>query len=218
MKHRSVIIVGNAKSPSGDSCMQYSCGKLLSAAIDSFDVVIRFNDISNSDQPWIGSRTDILFVRSQGWPAYNWSQLGSLGIPKSLTPGYVLFSHDEKSIALLPENEQCPEVDIHRRMVFNAELLDIEGIKGLAYGVIPFESLNSLVQILAAFGDDPIPSIGTMAIHYCIESPQFKDCRICIIGFGFRGWPGHPWKAEESYVGMLISSRQVSYFPFNAFS
>ena len=56
-----------------------------------------------------------------------------------------------------------------------------------------------------------MPSTGFLAVHYVLEA--MPDYRLCMVGFSFEGWPGHPWTLEQAHIASLASQGRLEFIP-----
>jgi hypothetical protein len=204
---KRLIVVGSAPRPR--YLWQRRMPAWFGRKIDSFDVVIRCNEIKNSDKPWIGGRTDLLFVRADGMPAHRMSQPGGMPIPPSMRPRRVIFSCDENSKDLYPANPDDP----YGGMVFREAILESGGLKDLPAATLPPQEIRAVINLLAnaSGGVSTIPSMGLLAIHHAITSPEFAAHDIWIAGFKWRGWAGHNWNGERAIIEKWRKQRRLRF-------
>lgn len=53
------------------------------------------------------------------------------------------------------------------------------------------------------------PSTGFITLNYILENSNFADYEIHLLGFGFRGWKGHPWAAERQIIRKLSLEKRI---------
>ncbi len=204
---KRLIVVGNAPRPR--HIWQRMTPARFGRKIDAFDVVVRCNEIKNRNKPWIGERTDVLFVRAEGSPAHRMSQPGGMAIPPSMRPGRVIFSCDENSRGLYPPNPDDP----HDGMIFREAILESGGLTGLPVATLSISEIRSVIGLLAeASGGTPtIPSMGLLAIHHVTTAPEFTDFEVWIAGFKWRGWIGHNWEGERAIIEKWRKERRLRF-------
>lgn len=204
---RYLVVVGNSPVPSKQlSALPDSA---IARKIDSFDVIVRFNEIKNRNASWIGTRTDVLFLRVEGNPAMYRAHQGPWNIPPNLMPKRIILSCDETTEHLYPNLFG----DRSRGRVFIRKTLVNAGLTHLRPWVMGRTQITNLMKLLGATPQNPppYPSLGMAGIHYVMTAPEYADCEIYVTGFTFQGWEGHSWKAEEELVEKWQKSGRLHY-------
>jgi hypothetical protein len=204
-RQKSLVIVGNQKErPAGRT------GSSVRHDIDACDTVVRFNEIKNRKRHWIGSKTDILFMRNEGATAHRITS-SALDIPPALVPRQIVFSMGPEALSII--GDPCPDHgDPHRTTLFHDKLLAKPELKDVAYSFVETPLVIETYEILKrrSGGQPTIPSLGFLAIRYFMQSPMSENYQTKIVGFTFRGWSGHNWALEESITKDLCNSGRLS--------
>lgn len=196
---RRIAIVGNGSIPNG-----------VAGAIDSADLVIRFNDCRSAGRG--GRKTDVVAVCNTGRPAL--SMLGG-GRWKGSDPvrqarEFWCVRASKMFAAMRPALARShPDLDdFCDDYTLGFEVFARATNRRL--GVIPAESHYRLDAALAAFDPAPyvVPSSGLIVIAHVLETAQEGD-RIGIAGFGHEGWIWHPFAAERCWVGAQIAAGRL---------
>lgn len=197
---RSIAIVGNGSIPEG-----------VAGAIDSADLVIRFNDCRSAGRG--GRKTDVVAVCNTGRPAL--AMLGG-GHWKSSEPvrqaGEFLCVRTSEMFASMraPLAQSHPDLD---------DFCDdyTPGFKAFAQAtgrplrVIPASVHHALDASLAAFDPSPyvVPSSGLIVIAHVLDTLAADGDRVSIAGFGHEGWQWHPFAAERRWVDAQITAGRL---------
>jgi hypothetical protein len=201
---KTVVIVGNSKElPPGRTA------EALSRAIDACHTVVRFNEIKNRDCDWIGSRTDILFVRNEGWPAYRRANT-ALDMPPDLVPSRLVFSMSPEALGII--GDPRPDLaDANRSVLFHDQFRAHPELANVPHTFIETPVAVRCYELLRQPGGKPIiPTLGFLAIQSFLQCCANENVHIKIIGFTFEGWSGHDWVLEEKIVGDLCASGRLS--------
>ncbi|MEP7452201.1 glycosyltransferase family 29 protein [Phyllobacterium sp. SB3] len=199
---KRIVIVGNGPVEPG-----------LVHAIDSADIVIRFNE-ANIRPNLTGNKTDILFLMNSG---------------KSMqarleTPAYWQepFVQDAKEI-ILPYHPSIvkryhPRPNFLSRLKgrkadWTAETLKKIEALGKKATILSAEFYYETCQILeitdAELGS-VFPSSGILAIRYVIETLQPELTQIHFCGFSWQGWKRHSWGNEQRWVDKQVQLGKIS--------
>lgn len=188
--------------------------------IDRADLVLRFNECKQFGGN-VGTRTDILCISNMGSPARryiaNRPMLGLAPVRSARVwfPRHVdvCLDHVSRMIHLDPGlRSQWPDLD------FRDYSDEIIRVNDLGHGGVErfSKELNAgLFRSLAERGGPPFfsPSTGIFAVARVIGDPAFADHRVHLVGFGFSGWTGHPWRAEQALVANYVWQGRLTYYP-----
>ena len=157
-------------------------------AIDAAACVVRFNNASGFGGR-TGSRVTHLALVNRGGQARAWTEEAS-------------FS--ERAVVrcagayLLPFPGLSPTEDsAHERVCWTVPLT--ARLAGRPVHVLP-ATLHARARGLLAprVSGTPNPSTGFLVALAILEGRSPAQLPIDVYGFGFAGWPGHPWEAERS--------------------
>lgn len=176
-----------------------------SRMIDACNPVIRFNECKNYGRN-CGRRTDILCLTNTGGPAMRMIREAPIrSAPYRDGVTEVWLPRDSGVHAALGVDmpaDGCLDV--------SAELLERSALADRR--VIRFDAgLNERVfRELQRRSARPFtcPSTGILAIEYVAGQARFDGYEKYIFGFSFRGWEGHPWRAERDLVHARVAARR----------
>ena len=189
---REIAFVGNAPVETD-----------IADRVDGADRVVRFNKARGFGGP-TGRRVDDLFLVNVGGQMREWLddpafwQAAPVAAARRVT--LPVACHDPGSgLALAaragPGSDDGInyENDVRRRL---------RGRPGLVRTLPEWVRLAA-IRALAATGPVPSrpiwPSTGFLALYwYDLAEPD--DVRLSVHGYGFSGWPGHPWDRERAWV------------------
>ena len=170
-----IIVVGNAREPDINHMMPRLQGEKLADFIDACDIVVRFNEIKNRDETWIGSRTDILVLNCL--PQHKQTRYDH-----SLLSGF-------DTIWIIGD----PHSDGIR------DILTVQNWHHKEISRIHCPSIGQLLTWARERSGDPelLLSAGCIAIESLVTNPLYADWDKYIAGFTFTGWRGHDWTVER---------------------
>lgn len=158
------------------------------------DLVIRFNAVDNQSATWTGRRTDVLYIRGHGRPAYMFVEraIPFDGVDRPLRVMLDFYRYDR------------PDLDAYDGVDYTEQVSEKNGFMSASY-------LDEAVVIrsralLRAEGSRLIPSLGFVALVHVLEDPALAAHDKYIAGFGFSGWNGHPWAVEKRIVERWLAS------------
>jgi hypothetical protein len=199
---KKLLIVGN-----GPIFTDYS--RLLNES----DVIVRFNN-ANKIGNYDDGRQTILALSNTGGPGkffFNHEYLGS--------------SNDFKKceIILVPRVEKCHAE--HFNVVRNSFPWYNEAeLKCYHEKIIPYlieQNKKTIVidenfnykcfnELKHVFSKPFIcPSTGFMVVKFLLDYSDYSDYEVHLIGFGFRGWKGHPWAAEKKITQKYAAENRL---------
>ena len=188
--------------------------KDYSEAIDTSDVVVRFNKMDNYNLH-TGTKTDI-WVQSS-----NKTLLQRLiDNPKQIESKTNLNFRDSiKSIsqiiftipAFFPikaDSVIAQERNERRNAVI--EFLNYYALLEHPFKLIEFPT-NYLLDINPQkwFSEHQCPSNGYLFTRFLIDSPEYLDYQIILVGFSWEGWVGHPWEFEKKYLQTMVLNKEI---------
>lgn len=213
---KSLVIVGSAP-----------LNRDYSKFIDSSDCVIRFNNCKNYAVN-SGKKTDILILTRTGNP-YRQKTLQFMlkdrseeEINKELPylksakqiwfarPGITFLEKYFKNN--FPRNNKFR---IHELKGFKitgqrdlmAEMINAQKMQEKKIFVITENVYIRTWQKLLSYGTTEaiMPSTGLLGIEMILDDKSFNSYEKYIIGFGFKGWKGHPWHLEKMLIKYYIN-------------
>lgn len=178
---RLVAIVGNAPDL-GDHA----------AAIDRCDLVVRFNNASGFGAG-AGGRTTHLALVNRGGQMREWLNDAAFARrPVLAAAGAILLPFPPESGCASAASRDGR--DWTRRAARTLRSL------GKPIAVLPHALHTRARQHLAADGArEPNPSTGFLVAFHLHRRLASTGAHFEIYGFGFEGWPGHPWEAERRW-------------------
>jgi hypothetical protein len=184
------VIIGNADHPEGTFDSDQSKWRDIARFIDSSNFVVRFNRVRNQAAEWTGRRTDRLYLRGNGLPAFEFATW-----PQALTG-----VDTPREIVCVVDNRlyERPNSDPYNAKDYTGRIAAYFGeraMKRLSESVI-----ETSCALLEAEGSRKQPSIGLLGSVDILDDPDFQNEEIYVSGFGFGDWEGHDWKAERRIV------------------
>ena len=188
-------------------------GKDQAKLIDACDLVIRFNEWKNYGEN-CGQRVDVLCICNTGNPARDFIRRACI----RKAPFYDLVSeiwfprdssvHKEHAKVFAP-SYPARKFDDQSDLLVASNALSAKRIVRFSR-----ETNQRVFQALRARARQPFtcPSTGMLGIDYVLTEPRFADYKKNLFGFGFQGWEGHPWEAEQEQVKHYCSVREDVLF------
>lgn len=197
---RRIVIVGNGSIP-----------QEVAGAIDSADVVIRFNGCRSVGSG--GRRTDIIAVCNTGRPAV---EMLAGGAWKDSDPvrqaGEIWCVRASEVFAALraPLASSHPDLDDFCDD-YTAGFRTFAAATGRQLSIIPAAVHHAVIAGLTAFDPAPyvVPSSGLITIAHVLDNFAGEDDSVSIAGFGHEGWQWHPFPAERRWVNALVSAGRL---------
>ena len=176
---RTVALVGNAPEvgPSG-------------AAIDAAACVVRFNNAAGFGGR-TGSRVTHLALVNRGGQMREWLADPSFR-DRPVVRGAGAF--------ILPFPMLPPEQNVPEPICWTREVLALLRPLGKPIHILS-EGLHAEAHRLLAPGSAgrPNPSTGFLVAYAILRGRPAGAQPVEAYGFGFEGWPGHPWAAERAW-------------------
>lgn len=199
---KRVVIVGNGPVEPG-----------LAEAIDSADIVIRFNEPDVSPDK-TGSKTDILFLMNSGKtmqarladPAYWEAPL------VQNAREFILPYHPSIIRQLHPKPNLLSRLK-GRTADWTPETLHKIESYGKNAKVLSADFYFETCRVLGIAKTDlksVFPSSGVLAIRYAIEELKPDKSTIEICGFSWDGWKRHAWGNEQMWVDKQIKEGKLT--------
>jgi hypothetical protein len=196
------------------------CSIDYSPLINHADLVVRFNECKQFGGN-VGTRTDILCISNMGSPARRYIAQRPMRGLEPLRTAKIWFPRNTD--VCLDHVSRMMEEDpglrsAWRDLDFRDYSAEITEANDLGHGGIErfSKELNARVfRSLERPGDLPFfaPSTGILAVARVLGDPAFADHRVHLVGFGFAGWTGHPWRAERAFVANSVWRGRVAYYP-----
>jgi len=223
---KSLVIVGSAPLK-----------RDYSEFINSCDCVVRFNNCKNYGGN-AGEKTDILFLNNSGDPVKS-KTLVFLLQPRTdmeIRINLPYLTRAEKIWFVRPINDDLidflKKTSAHANLYTLSKTKEITNKRNIAAAIvqaqkIPYEKIHTLPdnfpqltwQKLLQFGSTNAlsPSTGMLGIETLLHDQQFNQFTKYIIGFGWRGWYGHPWKLEKKLVKTYVKEKRLIPLDKNEF-
>lgn len=188
----SLALVGNAPEL-GDRAQ----------AIDAAACVVRFNNAPGFGGP-AGSRVSVLALVNRGGQARAWVEDDGFAVRPVVR---------QAGRYLLPFPELAPhEEGAHERVCWTAPLQARLGDRPVHN--LPVCLHEAARRQLASHGaDPPNPSTGFLVALAILDGRPPALPPIDVYGFGFAGWPGHPWEAERQWFAAAESAGRLRLHP-----
>jgi hypothetical protein len=186
-----------------------------STAINGADLVVRFNDCKTLGG-YSGNRTDMLFVNNLGISGSRFIREQSLMKLNLADSAEVVF------VRSAPVHwRHFRGVSSHfpgrsARQPDHAEgIVEANGLQRLKVRRLTDEFNASVFNMLALCSASPFvsPSTGFLCVESLMHNPAFSDYRIHLVGFGFFGWHGHPWRAEQFILNAYAEDGRLTIHP-----
>ncbi|GJD32385.1 hypothetical protein PMNALOAF_3654 [Methylobacterium adhaesivum] len=172
-------------------------------AIDAAACVVRFNNAQGFGGP-AGERVTVLALVNRGGQARAWVEDdGFLARPVVREAGRYLLPFPE----LAPHEEGA-----HERVCWTVPLRTRLGHR-------PVHGLTAELHARAHHllgpdaGGTPNPSTGFLVALAILEGRPPALPPIEVYGFGFAGWPGHPWDAERRWFAAAEAAGRLRLHP-----
>jgi len=206
---KNLIVVGNA-----------ACSINYSGLIRRADLVLRFNECKQFGGN-VGTRTDILCINNLGAPARRYVatrpllHLEPVRSARLWFPRHagVCLDHVSRMMQAHPGlRPQWPDLDFQD---YAAEIVTANDLGHCTAETFSKDLNTRVFRKLEQAGAPPFfaPSTGMLALARVLEDPAFAGHRVHLVGFGFSGWPGHPWQAERACVANDVWLGRLIYYP-----
>ena len=163
----------------------------VSGSVAAADHVVRFNNAPGFGG-MAGSRVTQLVLVNRGGQMREWlDDPGFLARPALRAARSILLPFP----ALAPGDDPGPE-----RICWTREALArLEGL-GVPVAVLP-QALHDRARASLRPGSptEPNPSTGFLVAFHVLSARGADEPPVDVHGFGFAGWPGHPWTAERRW-------------------
>ncbi|MBP1179383.1 hypothetical protein [Methylobacterium sp. PvR107] len=188
----SLAIVGNAPGTG-------ACG----AAIDAADGVVRFNN-APSFGGGTGQRVTHLALVNRGGQAREWLADGNF-LKRPVVHAAQAFI---LPFPMLPAEHNVPEP-----ICWTREMLALLQPLGRPVILLP-ETLHRQAHTLLGprMTERPNPSTGFLVTLALLGRPAGARPAL-VYGFGFAGWPGHPWAAERAWFAEAEAAGRIRVHP-----
>ncbi len=189
----SMAIVGNAPEP-----------RATASAIDEAACVVRFNNAAGFGGR-TGSRVTYLALVNRGGQMREWLE-DELFLDRPVIRAAEAF--------ILPFPMLAPEANLPEPICWTRAILARLRPTGRPIHILP-ESLHERARGLLAAGTSgrPNPSTGFLVtLALLLDRPSDAD-PIQAFGFGFDGWPGHPWAAERAWFERAEAAGRLRLHP-----
>jgi len=176
-----------------------------SRAIDAAACVVRFNNAPGFGGA-AGSRVSVLALVNRGGQARAWVEEDGFGARAVVR---------QAGRYLLPFPELAPhEEGAHERVCWTAPLRTRLGDRPVQ--VLPAELHAQAHRALRPRPPDtPNPSTGFLVAFAILAARPPALPPIDVYGFGFAGWPGHPWEAERLWFAAAQAAGRLRLHPLD---
>lgn len=200
---KRLVIVGGAPEPK-PLLSDGGLAEPIAQFIDDSDYVVRMNDVKNQAAGWIGRKTDMLAVSNTGKPAHRYAtgnriQFGHIDPPAEIFWAYMPFQ------LLFARHFTRFRSDPRHGTDFTNKIIQHQEWHGLKqYRMSQLEALQLNIWLLSLSRRRCLASTGLRAIWFVLKSKRFESYQKYFVGFGFQGWLGHAFDAEEKIVNSLV--------------
>ncbi|WP_342151644.1 hypothetical protein [Methylorubrum sp. SB2] len=188
----TLAVVGNAPATGG------------AAAIDAADTVVRFNNAAGFGGA-AGARVTHLALVNRGGQMREWLEdRHFLDRPAVRAAGAFILP-----FPMLPEAHNRPET-----ICWTRDILALLRPTGRPVHILP-ESLHEQARTLLAplASGRPNPSTGFLVTLALLSARAPGAPPVQAHGFGFDGWPGHPWAAERAWFADQEAAGRLHLHP-----
>lgn len=201
---RRVAIVGNAPEV-GDHA----------AAIDSADIVVRFNNTHGLGGV-TGNRTTYLFLINSGGQMREWLDDPRFCERKAVREADTIYLPIDPAHI----DRFDPPASAAERVGAAAEDHTAEAVArlhgaGKRVVIMPAREFAASCDRIGTdlrVGMAP-PSTGYLATRYFVDTLGAAGCRIEAYGFGFEGYHGHAWDRERRWFQRLVRDGRLALMP-----
>lgn len=206
---KNLVVVGSAP-----------CSVDYRVLIQRADLVLRFNECKQFGGH-VGTHTDILCVNNVGAPARRFIATRPLLDLEAVRSARLWFprhagvcvDHVSRMMQDHPGlRSQWEDLDFQD---YAAEIVTANDLGHCSAEYFTQDLNKRVYRTLEQLAAQPFfaPSTGMLALARVLEDPAFADHRVHLIGFGFSGWPGHPWQAERALVANYVWLGRLIYYP-----
>ena len=159
-------------------------GRQLADFIDACDIVVRFNEIKNRDEEWIGRRTDVLVLNC---------------LAKHANERYDHFLLSGFDTIWIVGNLHSDNLK---------KTLTVQGWHDKNVSGIECPTYTRLLTWARERSKNPdlLLSAGCIAIESLVTSARYADWDKYIVGYTFNGWSGHDWTVERELCERYVSA------------
>nr|WP_301288688.1 hypothetical protein [Methylorubrum extorquens] len=189
----SLAVVGNAPETDG-----------VARAIDAADCVVRFNNAAGFGGR-TGSRVTHLALVNRGGQMREW-----LADPQFLERPVVRAAQAFiLPFPMLPAEKNGP-----KPICWTREALALLRPTGRPIHILPEDLHERARRLLAPRTDGrPNPSTGFLVTLALLNDRPRDAAPAQAYGFGFAGWPGHPWAAERAWFAEAQAAGRLCLHP-----
>ncbi|MBB3948895.1 hypothetical protein [Aureimonas jatrophae] len=193
-----VAIVGNA--PGADD---------HAGAIDAADWVVRFNNAAGFGGP-AGRRTTHLALVNRGGQMREWLE------DRAFTQRPLLTGAGSFLLPFPPDAGRAHAASADGRDWTRPAMRTLRAL-GRPVRLLPHALHRQARHCLRAEhgAEEPNPSTGFLVAFHIHRQLRGTETRIRIYGFGFAGWPGHPWAAERDWFAAREREGSLRLVPIN---
>lgn len=197
--NKRIVIVGNAPRPAVLTKREPLDWHRLSRFIDESDCVVRFNNVRNQAEEWTGRRTDILYMRGQGKPAYEFAAnkivFNQVDAPRRVVIVIDLYDYLR------------PNIDRHAFTNYSEQIAAKNAFAN--WSILDDAVVSSARDLLQREGSPLTPSLGFTAMVDLLGDPRHADFDKYVAGFAFAGWKGHNWIIEKRIFEKWMASGAI---------
>ena len=159
-------------------------GRQLADFIDACDIVVRFNEIKNRDEDWIGRRTGVLVLNC---------------LAKHANERYDHFLLSGFDTIWIVGNLHSDNLK---------KTLTVQGWHDKNVSGIECPTYTRLLTWARERSKNPdlLLSAGCIAIESLVTSARYADWDKYIVGYTFNGWSGHDWTVERELCERYVSA------------
>lgn len=176
----------------------------LGAVSDAADHVVRFNNAPGFGGKAGGRITQLVLVNRGGQMREWLDDPGFLDRPALRAARSILLAFPE----LAPDVDRGAE-----RVCWTREARARLGGLGVPVAVLPQAVHDRARASLRPWSAAPNPSTGFLAAFHVLSERGEDEPPVDVHGFGFAGWPGHPWAAERRRFEAWQAAGRVRLHP-----
>jgi hypothetical protein len=193
-----LVIVGNAGQPSSSFSEEKTPSKDIAQFIDESDIVIRFGRVKNQQEGWTGARTDILYMRGNGKPAFKYSEtpinFERVDRPKQIVSVVDMHGYKRRRPDKREKND------------YTDKIVALNRFDPAVVSRLDQKILVEVRGLLQRAGSELMPSLGLASFVHVLGNPELESHEKFVVGFTFGGWEGHDWQQEQRLAEAWFAS------------
>ena len=181
-------------------------------AVDGADWVVRFNKTRGYGGP-TGRRVDDLFLVNCGGQMHEWLRDDAFWRARPVSAARyvslpVASPYRQSGLAIYARSGPRDRDGVNFETDVRRRLRD----RGASVRTLPDAMRRDAIAALSRIGDGPDgpiwPSTGFLALYW-YDRMTDPAATLTLYGYGFTGWPGHPWARERAWVERRARSGRI---------